>query len=87
MRGGTMRDSGCTRYSRFQVLTEGRPAWAQDARGSLFYFDGLCFWRPKRRGEHKLVTSWQSPSYGWEHETQCSCRLCVSGFGLDHEAA
>jgi len=87
MKGGTTRDSGRTRYSRFQVLTEGRRAWAKDTRGSSFYFDGYCFWRPTRRGEGKLVTSWQSPAYGWEHESQCSCGLCVTGSGLDHEAA
>ncbi len=87
MRGGTVRGREGTRYSRFQVLTEGRPAWVQGARGSWFYFDGMCFWRSTRRGEGKLVTSWKSPSYGWEHESQCSCGLCVTGSGLDHEAA
>ena len=42
------------RYSRFQVLTEGRPAWAQDDRGAVFYFDSLRFWQPKRRGRRQI---------------------------------
>ncbi len=74
------------RYSRFQVLTEGRPAWAQDDRGAVFYFDSLRFWQPKRRGRRQIVASWQSPSYGWEHEPQCLCRLCVLS-GLHGAAA
>jgi hypothetical protein len=63
-------------YSRFQVLTEGQPAWAQDDRGSAVYFDGLRFWQPTRRGKSRIVVSWQCPPYGWEHESQCSCHLC-----------
>lgn len=70
-------DDAC--YSRFQVLTEGRPAWAQDGRGSVVYFDGLRFWKPTRRGKSRIVASWQSPSYGWEHESECSCHLCGTG--------
>ena len=30
-----MRDYWSTNYSRFQVLTEGRPAWAQGDRGTV----------------------------------------------------
>ena len=71
-----MRDQGSTTYSRFQVLTEGRPAWAQGHRGAVYSFDGLRFWRSGRGGESRIVASWQSPSFGWEHESQCSCRLC-----------
>jgi hypothetical protein len=82
-----VRDDQSIRYSRFQVLTEGRPAWAQDAHGSRFYFDGYRFWRPTRRGRSKLVTSWQSPPHGWEHRSGCSCRLCVADSGLDHAVA
>ena len=67
---------GSTRYSRFQVLSEGRPAWAQDHRGLLIYFDGLRFWQPTRTGKSRIVASWQSPSHGWEHKSQCSCHLC-----------
>lgn len=67
---------GGTRYSRFQVLSEGRPAWVQDHRGLLIHFDGLRFWQPTRTGKSRIVASWQSPSHGWEHESQCSCRLC-----------
>ena len=40
---------GGTSYSRFQVLTEGQPAWAQDDRGMTIYFDGLRFWQPTRQ--------------------------------------
>jgi hypothetical protein len=67
---------GSTSYSRFQVLTEGQPAWAHGDRGTTFYFDGLRFWRPARGGGSRIVASWQSPAHGWEHGSQCSCRLC-----------
>lgn len=78
-RGGlTMWHSMDVRYSRFQVITEGRPAWAKDDRGSVVYFDGLRFWGPTRRGKTRLVASWQAPSCGWEHESECSCHLCAS---------
>ncbi len=82
-----MRDDQRISYSRFQVLTEGQPAWAQDAQGSRFYFDGYCFWRRTKRGRSKLVTSWRSPHHGWEHESGCSCRLCVAEVGLNHAVA
>jgi hypothetical protein len=65
-----------THYSRFEVLMEGRPAWAVDDRGSVFYYDGLRFWRPAWRGKNKLTPSWRSPPYGWAHDVDCSCRLC-----------
>jgi len=74
--GWALRDYGSTNYSRFQVLTEGQPAWAQGDRGAVFYFDGLRFWRPTRGGKSRIVASWQSPSYGWVHESLCSCRQC-----------
>ena len=73
-------------YSRFQVLTEGRQAWAQDDRGRMIHFDGLRFWQPTRSGKTLIVASWQSPPYGWEHGSQCLCRLCVLS-GLDGAAA
>jgi hypothetical protein len=75
------------RYSRFQVLTEGRPAWARDDQGSVIHFDGLRFWKPTRRGRNRIVASWQSPSYGWEHESECSCRLCGLRRGQRDEVA
>jgi hypothetical protein len=71
-----MSDRGSANYSRFQVLTEGRPAWTQGDRGAVFSFDGLRFWRSTREGKSRIVASWQAPSYGWEHESQCSCVLC-----------
>lgn len=71
-----------THYSRFQVLTEGRQAWALDDRGFVFYYDGLRFWRPTRSGRSKLTPSWRSPSYGWAHDADCSCRLC----GVDDQS-
>ena len=74
-------------YSRFQVLTEGRSAWAQDGRGLVAYFDGLRFWRPTRSGKTRIVASWQSPPYGWKHESQCSCHLCSNGQGQHRKMA
>ena len=76
-----------TDYSRFQVLSEGQPAWAQDDHGSVYQFDGLHFWKLTRRGKSRLVTSWQSPTFGWEHESQCSCHLCDSRCGQRHVLA
>ena len=80
-------DYGSASYSRFQVLTEGRPAWAQDGQGLVFDFDGMRFWRPARRGERRIVASWQSPTYGWEHEPECSCHLCDTRHAQRHQVA
>lgn len=53
-------------HSRFQVLTDGEPAWASDDRGTLYRFDGFSFSRRRRRDESFLVVpSWQTPAYGW----------------------
>ena len=55
--GQAWGDAGCewepwsTDYSRFQVLSEGQPAWAQDDHGSVYQFDGLHFWKLTRRGK------------------------------------
>lgn len=65
-------------FSRFQVLTEGEPAWAMDARGVVYHFDGSCFRRRGRKGDsYALVTSWRSPAYGWMHLPDCACRVCA----------
>ncbi len=50
--------------SRFQVITEGKPAWAADDR-HIYYFDGLRFWLTDPTRRWKLRTSWQTPTYGW----------------------
>jgi hypothetical protein len=76
-----------TRLSRFQVLSEDRQAWAQDDRGSVFFFDGHLFWRDKGNRAGKLVPSWQCPHHGWEHESQCSCSLCHRGGRRDRNIA
>jgi len=65
-------------FSRFQVLTDGEPAWTMDDRGVVFYFDGSLFRRRGHRGDaYSLVTSWRSPAYGWMHLPDCSCRVCA----------
>ena len=69
-------------YSRFEVLTEGEPAWALDQRAVLYHFDGLCYWRrPCDAPGFKRVTSWQAPSYGWFHRVDCACPLCTGHDG------
>ena len=53
-------------HSRFQVLTDGEPAWARDDRGTYYRFDGFSFSRRRRRDQAFLVVpSWQTPPYGW----------------------
>ncbi len=63
-----MRD-GRAACSRFQVLSEGGPAWAGDGN-SIYYYDGLRFWRSSPRRDWKLRASWQTPSYGWTRPRQ-----------------
>lgn len=65
-------------YSRFQVLTDGEPAWAMDERGVVYHFDGSCFRRRGHKGDaYTLVTSWRSPAYGWMHLPDCPCPVCA----------
>jgi hypothetical protein len=66
------------RYSRFQALCAGRPAWARLAlrRETGFYFDGLRFWSRSTDGD-RLLPSWRAPRYGWVHAPGCDCRLCA----------
>jgi hypothetical protein len=65
-------------YSRFEVLSEGEPAWAMGRKADLYHFDGLCFWRRALRADAPTrVTSWQSPRYGWFHAVDCRCPLCA----------
>jgi hypothetical protein len=82
-----MRGNTRTFYSRFEVLTEGEPAWARDHRGALYHFDGLRFWQLARKGRVKSVVSWQSPPGGWRHVSTCPCSLCADGGRLHREAA
>ncbi len=51
------------------------PAWV-DKTGTMFFYDGVSFWRHTRSGRRKLVPSWQSPPYGWMHQRDCTCSLC-----------
>jgi hypothetical protein len=74
-------------YSRFQVLTEGRPAWALGRKQALYYFDGLRFWRRIATGREVLMTSWQCPCYGWLHLSDCDCPLCSTYIRADSHAA
>jgi hypothetical protein len=64
-------------FSRFQVLSSGRPAWAVDRKRIPFYFDGFRFWRLTQDGGGKVMTSWQAPQYGWVHSPDCACGLCA----------
>ena len=61
-------------HSRFQVVCDGTPAWATDARGAVYRFDGLVFSRRRLRDRtFHLVPSWQTPPYGWLHPSECPC--------------
>jgi hypothetical protein len=64
-----------TRFSRFQVRCEGRPAWAVDGRDRKYYYDGLRFWSLGARSS-RMTTAWQAPGHGWVHEDDCGCGLC-----------
>ena len=65
-------------YSRFQVLSQGEPAWADDPRHGRHYFDGLRFWRLRHGHPARLQVSWQTPQFGWAHAEDCRCSLCAS---------
>jgi hypothetical protein len=69
-----------TRYSRFQVLTHGEPAWVTDPSGERYAFDGLRFWHLRWNRPAKLRASWQAPSFGWVHSRDCLCALCAGAF-------
>lgn len=61
-------------HSRFQVVCDGTPAWATDARGAVYRFDGIVFSRRRLRDRtFHLVPSWQTPPYGWLHPSECPC--------------
>ena len=68
-----------TLYSRFQVLSQGEPAWTADSRHGRYYFDGLRFWRLRDRHPARLQVSWQTPPFGWAHAGRCRCSLCAAG--------
>jgi hypothetical protein len=72
-----MESSGI-RYSRYQVRSAERWAWAGEAyegRAPYFY-DGISFWRQDKRGKSRVLASWQTPSHGWWHKRPCDCGLC-----------
>jgi hypothetical protein len=64
-------------FSRFQVLSQGEPAWADDPRRDRYYFDGLRFWRLRHEQPARLQVSWQTPQFGWAHAEGCRCSLCA----------
>ena len=82
-RGGEQRERGVPvtgkrmLYSRFQVLSQGEPAWVDGPWRERYYFDGLRFW--KLRDEHpaRPQVSWQTPAFGWTHAEHCRCSLCA----------
>jgi hypothetical protein len=71
-------DSARDRYSRYQVRSVERCAWAGGAaEGSAPYFyDGLSFWRQRSSGKSRVLASWQTPVHGWRHRPTCTCDLC-----------
>ena len=73
--------AGRASLSRFQVLCAERPAWAQPAPRSRtrFYYDGRRFWCYRGAGAGRLLPSWRAPRYGWVHEPDCECDLCIPG--------
>jgi hypothetical protein len=71
-----MGAAGCAalRRSRFQVLTDGEMAWAEDSSGALYRFDGLYFSRRRLRDtSYRLVPSWMTPPHGWLLLSDCPC--------------
>ena len=65
-------------YSRFQILSQGEPAWADDLRHDRYYFDGLRFWKLRHAQPARLQVSWQTPHFGWAHADRCRCSLCAA---------
>jgi hypothetical protein len=80
-------DVGGSLYSRFQILTEGKPAWALDDRRRSCYFDGFSFWRLNAARGHTPVASWRCPQHGWRHAQGCECSLCSVDARSDSRAA
>ena len=83
-------------YSRFQIVSQGEPAWADDLRQGRHYFDGLRFWKLRDQQPARLQVSWQAPQFGWAHAEGCRCSLCAAvvapapapvRLGLEGEAA
>jgi hypothetical protein len=74
-------------YSRFQVLSQGTPAWALDHKNVPYYFDGFRFWQLADTGRRAPVTSWQCPRHGWVHSPDCVCSLCSPDARADSRAA
>lgn len=64
-----------SRCSRFEVLSEGAPAWAIE-RGRVYQFDGLRFW-VLRSGYRKLTVSWRTPKHGWFPMQMDECPVLV----------
>lgn len=80
----TVQEKERSCYSRFQVLTQGEPAWTMDEGGVVYHYDGSCFRRRRRKGDsYALVPSWRSPVYGWMHLPDCSCRACAPDVALE----
>jgi hypothetical protein len=67
------------RRSRFQVLTDGEPAWADDGSGAHYRFDGFCFSRRRRRDAgFAIVPSWMTPAHGWLRVSDCPCAVWIA---------
>jgi len=66
-----LSDAGAAR-SRFQVVSDGNPAWCHDGR-RCYYFDGQRFWAIRSRDRRRLVVSWQSPNFGWTSQQPEAC--------------
>lgn len=73
-------DARRTLYSRFQILTQGEPAWVAGPNHGSYFFDGFRFWQLSRSRPAKLLVSWRTPSFGWEHSDDCLCPLCTGAF-------
>ncbi len=68
------------RFSRFAVLCEQRRAWALDERLHVYLYDGMRFWRHRKRTSgYEIVAGWETPSFGWMHMADCTCNLCSVG--------
>jgi hypothetical protein len=66
--------------SRFAVISAQTEAWAIDSRSRLYLYDGLRFWRSRRRGGSSvLIPAWQAPAFGWVHADGCECQVCRYG--------
>jgi hypothetical protein len=69
---------GTRTYTRDQVLTAERWAWAGrlTAGRAEYFYDGIELWRRSKGSERRALADAETPANGWWHKPECNCGLC-----------